>query len=303
MYGYLKKATWFSAWFACFGLMLLSLRRLEAQRAFIPQNMDSFYLPSERVLQLTSLGYRHMLADLMWVKTLMYFGTEMNGQRRQTWLAAHVRRVIALDPSFELAYQWAGAAMLYGGRVIDNETVLASNEFYRAAMKKFPRNWRYPSALAFNMVYEYKAKTPEEADRNREEAITLFREASRMEGAPSYLKIFTITQMSKAGMNQLAAEYVREAYASAKDEEERRLLAQRLKELEKGEGAAVLQYYQDRLTGSFGRTLPYGSLELYLHLGPRPDHLGPGGVELEDAKPAATAQVTDPGSAPDKETP
>jgi len=292
MYGFLKKLTWFSAGFACFGLMLLSLHRLEAQRTFIPQNMDSFYLPSEKVLRVASLGYRHMLADLMWVKTLMYFGTEMDGQKRQTWLAAHVKRVIALDPSFELAYQWAGAAMLYGGRIIDNETVLASNEFYRAAMKRFPGNWRYPAALAFNMVYEYKAHSPAEADRNREEAIELFRSAARMEGAPPYLKIFAITQMSRAGMNQLAAEYVREAYASAQDEEERQLLARRLKDLEKGEGAAVLQYHQERLTEAFERSLPYGTLELFLHLGPRPARIGPGGLEVQGAQtaPAAAAE-------------
>ncbi|PKN44983.1 MAG: hypothetical protein CVU59_10295 [Deltaproteobacteria bacterium HGW-Deltaproteobacteria-17] len=298
MYGFLKKLTWISAWFACFGLMLLSLQRLHAQRAFIPQNMDSFYLPSEKVLRVASLGYRHMLADLMWVKTLMYFGTEMNGQKRQTWLAAHAWRVIALDPSFELAYQWAGAAMLYGGRIIDNETVLMSNEFYRAAMKRFPHNWRYRSALAFNLVYEYKAATPEEAERNREEAIGLFREASRMAGAPPYLKIFAITQMTKAGMNKLAAEYVREAYASAQDEEERTLLARRLKDLDKGEGAAELDYQQERLTREYNQALPYGSLELFLLLGPRTERLGPGGVELDLTRPKAG-----PVSAPDQVRP
>jgi len=277
MYDVLKKVTWFSAWFACLGLMFLSLHRLEAERTFIPQNMDSFYLPSARALKIGSLGYRHMLADLMWVKTLMYFGEEMNGPKRQTWLAAHAWRVIALDPDFELAYQWAGAAMLYGGRVIDNETVRASNEFYRAAVRRFPHNWKHPAALAFNLVYELKAESPEEAERNRQEAIGLFRAASRMAGAPPYLRTFTITQLTKAGMNQLAAEYVREAYAAASDEEERRLLSLRLKDLDKGEGAAVLQYQQERLQEAFSKTLPYGSLELFLHLGPRPDRIGPGG--------------------------
>lgn len=277
MYDVLKKVTWFSAWFACLGLMLFSLRRLQTERTFIPRNMDSFYLPSARALQVGSLGYRHMLADLMWVKTLMYFGEEMNGPKRQTWLAAHAWRVIALDPDFELAYQWAGAAMLYGGRIIDNETVRASNEFYRAALRRFPHNWKYPAALAFNLVYELKAESPEEAERNRREAIGLFQAASRMAGAPPYLRTFTITQLTKAGMNQLAAEYVREAYAAAADEEERRLLAQRLKELDKGEGAAILQFQQERLQESYNRTLPYGSLELYLHLGPRPERIGPGG--------------------------
>ena len=295
MYDALKKVTWFSAWFACLGLMLLSLHRLEAQRTFIPQNMDSFYLPSERVLKVTSLGYRHMLADLMWVKTLMYFGAELNGPRRQTWLAAHAWRVIALDPTFELAYQWAGAAMLYGGRIIDNETVRASNEFYRAALRRFPTNWKYPAALAFNLVYELKAATPEEAERNRAEAIELFRAASRMAGAPPYLRVFTITQLTKAGMNQLAAEYVREAYAAAQDEKERQLLAKRLGDLEKGEGAAVLQYQQERLTEAFARTLPYGSLELFLHLGPRPSRIGPGGaIEAPGAPSSAILPVPEP---------
>ncbi len=302
MQDFLKKLVWTSGLIACFGLMFLSLSRIDRQRTFIPQAMDSFYLPSEQVLKLASLGYRRMAADLLWVKTLMYFGEELAGPRRQTWLAAHARRVVTLDPSFELAYTWAGAAMLYGGRVIDNETVLLSNEFYRAGMKRFPDNWRFPAALAFNLVYEYRTDDPEIQERHRTEAIELFERASRMEGAPPYLKLFTITQMTRAGLNQLAVEYVKEAYASAQDEEERKLLARRLQDLEKGDHALELQWHHEQTDKMFRLSLSYGSQELFFLLGPRPENIEPDGSLKQVPVPEPSPEA-DHGGEADVDTP
>ncbi len=267
----LKKILWFSAVFACLGWTDFSLRQAKIQRTLVPQQMDSFYMPPQQVLRLTSLGYTRLAADLLWVKTLVYFGEEMNGPKRQTWLAGHVWRVVGLDPSFELAYSWAGAAMMYGGRIIDNETVRLSNEFYREAMRRFPGNWRYPAALAFNLVYEYKAENEEEAARNREEAIRLFEAASRMEGAPEYLRVLALSEMGKAGMDQLAVEYLREAYAAATDEQERKRLLSRMEKLDKT-GVEELRRQQERVE-SIVKQYPYANPELAILLGPRPERI------------------------------
>lgn len=262
----LQKILFFSAAFACLGWALFSLQQVRIQRSFIPQQMDSFYLPPQQVLRLVSLGYTRLIADLLWVKTLVYFGEEMSTTRRQTWLSEHVWRVVGLDPSFELAYGWGGAAMLYGGRIIDNETVRLSNAFYREAIKRFPNNWRYPAALAFNLVYEYKAENEKEKIQNRQEAIRLFKAASRMEGAPAYLKFFVLSEMSKAGMDRVVVEYLREAYASATDEEERKRLARRIEQLDRV-GMEDLRYQQEQLDKMI-RQWPYIESELPILLGP-----------------------------------
>lgn len=286
---FLKKLLWFAAAFAVLGGAMASLQQVRIQRTFVPQQMDSFYLPPQQTLRLASLGYTRLLADLLWVKTLVYFGEEMNGARRQTWLSEHVWRVVGLDPSFELAYSWGGAAMLYGGRIIDNETVRLSNAFYREAMRRFPGNWRYPAALAFNLVYEYKPESDEEAARNREEAIRLFEAASRMEGAPGYLKVFAVSEMNKAGMDRVAAEYLREAYAAATDEEERKMLARRLEKLDRT-GIEELRYQQERLDEMM-RLLPYAEPDLSILLGPRPDLIRLDGTWTHPD----TAKSADPG--------
>ncbi|HFE52171.1 MAG TPA: hypothetical protein ENK07_01940, partial [Bacteroidetes bacterium] len=53
---------------------ILSQRRLDANRTPEQALEEQVHLPPGRVLRVLSLGYRSVLADLLWMKTVIYFG-------------------------------------------------------------------------------------------------------------------------------------------------------------------------------------------------------------------------------------
>jgi hypothetical protein len=251
--------------------MLITLRKVQEKRSLIPSNIDSFYLPSGKSLHIMSVGYDRMLADLIWIKTLMYFGEEMVGLKRQTWLYSFVDTITDLDPHFEKSYEWGGAAIMYGGALIDNKAVSRSNKIYEKGLKRFPNNWRLAVSLGFNLVYEYDFKDEKINSKNRIRAVKLFMKAAKSPEAPSYVKSFALSTMDREGLRVMAIEFVKEAYATAKTEDERNLLEQKLKKLLGQKNAEKWNLWKEQFYIDYQANLPYASETLFIIMGNHPD--------------------------------
>lgn len=72
-------------------------------------------LPSTKVLKLLSLGDEPLLADLVWLQTIQYFGTGSPYQKYSA-LAPMVDTVTELDPKFAYPYQFALVALPFMGQ-------------------------------------------------------------------------------------------------------------------------------------------------------------------------------------------
>ncbi|MGH7473469.1 MAG: hypothetical protein ACREJW_05965, partial [Candidatus Methylomirabilales bacterium] len=68
-------------WASLFSLALvgavLAARGLEGRGGASRIADDSLYLPSATFLRYASLGYRAMLADLVWIRATQYFGGQL----------------------------------------------------------------------------------------------------------------------------------------------------------------------------------------------------------------------------------
>ncbi len=248
-------------------LGLLASRQARDRRTLIPANVDSFYLPSPGALHVLSLRNDRMLADLIWIKTLMYFGEEITGRARQTWLYSYLDTVLRLDRKFERAWEWGGSAMIYNGRVIDDQSIHASIELYERGLRQFPDNWKMAASLGFNYAYELNPRDKATRSANRKKAITWFLKAARHPDSPPYIKQFALSQMSREGMRLMAVTFLKEAYAKARNDRERAALEKRMRELLSQKDAALWKKWQREYEVGKERDLPYGSKELYYNLG------------------------------------
>ncbi|MBN2723159.1 MAG: hypothetical protein JXR95_03715 [Deltaproteobacteria bacterium] len=274
----LSKLVKLSVFGVIFSFSLLSGELARQKRNMIPDNLDTFFLPSGKMLSISSIGYNRMLADLIWIKTLMYFGEEMNGYVRQTWLPTYISTVLTLDPMFEFAYEWAGAAMIYSGAVIDEDNVRRANHFYEEGLKRFPDNWKMAAGVGFNYAYELHPKDPKEKSKNRRKAIKFFLMAAKSSDAPTYVKALALTQMDREGFKQMAATFLKQSYAAARDENEKRLLEEKMKNILGERDMFLLKYNQDLLYNNYHKSLSYGDINLYIQLGPRPSTLNDSGT-------------------------
>ncbi len=104
-----------------------------------------------------TLGMRRLSADLAWIDTLQYYGTEEagasefqseNGLGRYNGFIDHCRRTIKIDPHFSYVYYYCAGALGWNlNRLNEAEALL------REGIRDNPTEWRMPQYLAA-MAYQ-----------------------------------------------------------------------------------------------------------------------------------------------------
>ena len=77
------------------------------------------YLPDARLLRPLVLGYDNVLADLLWFRTISYFGGHFETDRSYPWLARMCDLVTDLDPRAEHVYRFAGLILPWEANEVD----------------------------------------------------------------------------------------------------------------------------------------------------------------------------------------
>jgi tetratricopeptide (TPR) repeat protein len=201
-----------------------------ARRSF-PESVEKYYLPPTSVLRAASLGYNEALADLVWVKTILYFGERMQTTRQYSHLTRYLDAVIALDPHFRKVYLWAGAVTMYNFNRITNETVKQSIRYLEKGHEMFPKDWEILFALASNYLRELRAESPEQAARYRRIGADYLWKAANIGKGPPYLHSLAAKVWSEQGRWEVAYTRLKKVFASTNDPRVRKSVRQRMAEL------------------------------------------------------------------------
>ena len=182
------------------------------------------YLPSGNLLGPLTLGYREFAADLLWIKTVDYFGGHYATDRSYTWLYHMLDLVTTLDPHFVFPFQFGAVILSVEAREQDN-----SIKLLKKAMELNPSVWQFPFFMGFNL-YFYK--------KDYQQASRFIDAASRLPGAPAYLKQFAVRLYVSAGDRSNGLTLLREVYRNTKDEKMRAEILNRIQELAGGQSDA-----------------------------------------------------------------
>lgn len=122
---------------------------LEPEAARVGGVRDPAWLPSGQALRTTAMGQRLLLADLYWLKTVMYVGESAMAPRRG-WDALYPLGEIVtdLDPRFGYAYQVVGSNL--SGLA---HQVQLSDRILEKGMRHVPERWMLPFLYAFNKFF------------------------------------------------------------------------------------------------------------------------------------------------------
>jgi hypothetical protein len=114
--------------------------RVLARRADAPAAIVVLYVPPASYLQWMAVGYREALADLLWVRALIYSGEHL----KDTDIAAVDRYVDAINtlaPRFRRPYVWGGITSVYNGQAkVTREMVDGAIAIYRRGLVQFPES-------------------------------------------------------------------------------------------------------------------------------------------------------------------
>lgn len=102
---------------------------------------------SPELLHGVALGYQYFWANMMWMQTVAYFGSNLD-QADFDYLSRLLDSVTTLNPKAEHAYYLAATVLPWS-----TGNTLLSKPLLERAMHSFPHEWRWPYYRGFNAYW------------------------------------------------------------------------------------------------------------------------------------------------------
>jgi len=197
------------------------------------------FLPDAEYLHLASMGYRELVADVLWLQSIQVMGERKVSAAAGRWLYRAFDIITTLDPNFVRAYE-AGGLALTTLVVLPEE----SNQLLLKGVEHNPAEWKLLFYLGINHYFELSDDA---------KAAEYMAQASRVPGAPSGLVPIAANLFASAKSPQQAVDILATAYQNTSDENAKTLLELRLKIMVTERDLVMLEKAIDQYKISQGR--------------------------------------------------
>ena len=222
-------------WAGASSLLLI----LDHERTAVARAEQLAYLPKGDYLKLAVLGYRQVVADLIWLQAVQHIGAKRDTQLGYTWTYHAVDVLTDLDPTFVPPYQATGLFLgVLVGRHEEGVAIL------KKGIQHNPSHWQLPFLAGYISYYE---RCDPAAGGE------FFRIAARVPGAPAYLPQLAARMTVESGDSSAALEFLERFSRSVTDERVREALFRRMKEIVQEQDLRVLEEGISRYRAHYGQ--------------------------------------------------
>lgn len=226
------------------------LHVLDQERTAVARAEQLAYLPKGDYLKLAVLGYRQVVADLIWLQAVQHIGAKRDTQLGYTWTYHAVDVLTDLDPTFVPPYQATGLFLgVLVGRHEEGVMIL------KKGIQHNPASWHLPFLAGYISYYEQCDPAA---------GGEFFRIAARVPGAPGYLPQLAARMTVESGDSSAALEFLDRFSRSVTDERVREALFRRMKEVVQEQDLRLLEESINRYRTRYGRA-PAKLEDLMLH--------------------------------------
>ena len=226
------------------------LHVLDQERTAVARAEQLAYLPKGEYLKLAVLGYRQIVADLIWLQAVQHIGAKRDTQLGYTWTYHAVDVLTDLDPTFVPPYQATGLFLgVLVGRHEEGVAIL------NKGIRHNPAVWQLPFLAGYISYYE---RCDPAAGGE------FFRMAARVPGAPAYLPQLAARMTVESGDTSAALEFLDRFSRSVTDERVREALLRRMKEVVQEQDLRFLEDSINRYRTRYGQA-PAKLDDLLLH--------------------------------------
>jgi len=205
-------------------IAILFLSQVQIQREVLRykrfETESLLYLPSGRYLKPLALGYDQVVADLLWMKTISYFGGHFMSDKQYPWLAHMLNLIIDLDPRFDFPYYFGGIVLSLEASQIEE-----ANKILERGIEAYPDRWQYPFYIGFNHYYHKK---------DVQRGLPYLEKASSLPGSPDFLKRLVARLYEKSGKQEEALHFYEEVYQNTADEMIRQKIKEKIDRIKSG---------------------------------------------------------------------
>lgn len=238
---------------------------------------DIYYLPPADWLRVFSLGYDEALADLIWMRALVYFGQEFEHAGHVQYVFEYAEAIEALDPHFLAIYRWIGMAGLYRPDAITPEDIERSVAFMQRGARIYPEDGQLAWNIGAALVFELPPLLDDDdaIARAHERGTPYLMTAVRQGNAPSWAAFSNLDMLARVGRQEQAARHLEEMYEAEEDPRLREQIAIRIRSLRDRVEADAFLGAMRELDRERQRDYPYLAPSMYLHVGRPVDVVAP----------------------------
>lgn len=207
-----------------------------------PGAAEVVYLPDASLLRPLVLGYDNVLANLLWFRTISYFGGHFETDRAYPWLARMCDLVTDLDPRAEHVYRFAGLILPWEANEVDEGIRLLEK-----GVRHLPDAWELHYLLAMTR-YFFKDDV--------ENAAAELGAAARLPGAPPLIGRLAAVMYGRRSNPAMTVQFLRELLKNAESEQMREVLTRSLEDAEFRVAAAAIEGAVDTYRQRFGALPP-----------------------------------------------
>lgn len=245
--------------------MVLTHRGVKDSRDQFPADQDLLYLPPAQHLGPMSLGYREALADLIWIRTVIFAGDRI-GATNYKWIMEYLEAIYTLSPEFRRPYAWGGVSFIYSGENVDRAMVDRAIALYERGLAHFPEDHELLFAAGMLLTRDMQTLpgyTEQERAAAMDEGTSLIRKAAAF-GAPPLVRELAATLVSEGGADQLEIQFLESQLLQAEDPGHRRLLKRKLEAAIGEAGFESIERLRDRFETERMAKRPYVPPDLYV---------------------------------------
>ena len=196
---------------------LQQIHQLSISDEQISKTKEVLYLPDGSALDILSFGYKNALANVLWFKTISYFGKHYKTDRNYEWLSHMCSLITDLNPHAEHVYSFCGTMLSW-----EVEDASAAYDIFSKAIESSPDYWRYYYLRGF--ISFYFLNDSESAKKD-------FIHSSKLPDAPAFVARLAASKMSLSDPEQ-AVTFLKQILETTEDPNQRASLEDKLKEAE-----------------------------------------------------------------------
>jgi hypothetical protein len=182
---------------------------MDARRRIPAPVEETLYLNSGEAIKRASVGFDSLMADVYWIRTLLYFGGEFERQRGVNE-AFDVSQLKLLEPLLNITVELDPrllAAYRFGAVFLPEINAESAVRFVELGVRNNPGEWRLYQDLGF--VYWRRNQFQEAADA--------YSRGAALPGAPAWMRPMSALMLAKGGDRETAREMFRRLYEESDD--------------------------------------------------------------------------------------
>lgn len=174
-------------------------------------------LPRGELLKPALLGYHHLGADILWLRTLQVLGKKKNSIDEHLWLYHAMDVITTLDPLYAYVYYVGGVVLTDMAGRVD-----LSNQLLQKGYSANPNEWSLPFLLGYNH-YFVLGDSATGAD--------YIGRAAKIPGGPGFLPGLATRMYTESGNPDVALQFLEAMWKENPEVAVREKLEERAKEI------------------------------------------------------------------------